>query len=303
MNYQKIRQNDKQFLSLTSLTVTEFDELLSPFELAWDTFIYKFKLDGTPRKRKYVEKSNNPLSHIEDKLFFILWYQKNNPLQECLAATFGLEQDMCNKWIHILSPLLDKSLKKYKAARTENELEKKLIEGSTYIGDCTERTIERPTIDQQEVYSGKKKAHTLKNFMLCCTCGFIVFLGHTVSGKVFDKKVAEQQLSLKKKITLLMDLGFQGLKLQNGTIFLPHKKPKLKELTKIQKKENQLLSRERVLIENVLAHVKIMRIVKDKNRNRKDGFRDLVINTAVSLHNYRVTKRRISFLPQEGFFS
>ena len=79
--------------------------------------------------------------------------------------------------------------------------------------------------------------------------------------------------------------------------FLPHKK-----LTKIQKKEYQLLSRDRIFIENVLAHVKIMRIVKDKNRNRKDDFRDLIINTAVSLHNHRVTKDEFHFCPNKYFF-
>ena len=180
MNYQKIRQNEKQFLSLTSLTVTEFDELLSPFELAWNTFIHKFTLDGKPRTRKYVPKSSNGINSIEVKLFFILCYQKNNPLQEYIAATFDIEQDMCNKWIHILSPLLDKSLEKFKAARTEKELEKKTIEGSIYIGDCTERPIERPTVDQGAVYSGKKKVHSMKNFLLCCTCGFVVFLGRSI---------------------------------------------------------------------------------------------------------------------------
>lgn len=298
MDYQKIRQNPKQFLSLTSLSVEEYDALSARFSLLWDSFIYKFTLDGKPRKRKYVPKSLDGLNTNDEKLFFILIYQKNNPLQEYHAASFGLTQDMTNKWIHLLSPLLSKALDEYKAARTAQDLEDRLIEGNTYIGDCTERPIERPTHNQEDLYSGKKKAHTMKNFLLCCTCGFVLFLGHTVAGKIFDKKVAQNQLSIKKRITMLGDLGFQGLTLPNGTVILPHKKPKLKELSKIQKKENQLLSRDRVLIENVLAHVKIMRIVKDKNRNRKNGFRDLVIDTAVRLHNYRVTKRRIVLLPE-----
>lgn len=298
MDYKKVRENAKQFQSVTSLSVEEFDELLARFELVWRTFIYKFTLDGKPRKRKYVPKSLTGLNAIEDKLFFILSYQKNNPLQEYHAATFGLTQDMCNKWIHLLSPLLNKTLDEFKASRKMQDLNEHLVEGKTYIGDVTDRAIERPSKQQEESYSGKKKLHVTKNFLLCCACGFVLFLGQSVVGKVHDKKIADQQLSFKKRCLLLLDLGFQGLKLDYAQIKLPHKKPKGKELTKIQKKENQLFSRERIIIENVIAHVKIMRIVKDKNRNRKDNFRDLVMDTAVRLHNYRVTKRRITLLPE-----
>lgn len=298
MDYEKIRLNEKQFLSLTSLKVSEFDELLSIFSSNWERFIHKFKLDGKPRLKKYTPKSSTGLNRIEDKLFFILVYLKNNPLQEFHAASFNIEQDMCNKWIHILTPLANKSLSAYKAARTTQELTSKIYDNQSLYGDATERPINRPEQDQADVYSGKKKQHTLKNFLLCCACGFVVYLGKTVSGRIFDKTVAQEQLAFEKPVELKTDLGFKGLKLDNMSLQMPHKKPRMKELTKIQKKENQVFSSERVIIEHVIGHIKILRIVKDKNRNTKHGFRDLVMDTAVSLHNFRVAKRRIKLLKQ-----
>jgi hypothetical protein len=98
MNYQKIRQNHKQFLSITSLQLEKFDELLPLFECNWEAYINNFTLDGLPRVRPYIQAKNEFLPTIEEKLFFILAYQKNASLQEFFAASFDTDQAICNKW-------------------------------------------------------------------------------------------------------------------------------------------------------------------------------------------------------------
>ncbi|GAB4112030.1 MAG: hypothetical protein OHK0057_34090 [Thermoflexibacter sp.] len=72
---------------------------------------------------------------------------------------------------------------------------------------------------------------------------------------------------------------------------MPHKKPKKKELTTIQKRENQLLASQRIKIEHHFAHLKTLRIIKDKNRNYKANFRENIMMTACCLHNLRLTFR------------
>jgi hypothetical protein len=64
-------------------------------------------------------------------------------------------------------------------------------------------------------------------------------------------------------------------------------KSQKRELTQQQKESNQKIARIRVKIENVFAHLKTMRILKDVNRNYKKGFRDLIICTAAALYNFR----------------
>lgn len=296
MDYEKIRLNTAQFLSLTSLSIDEFDELLLLFSLEWDTFINKKTLNGKVRLRKYRPRQREVLADTAHKLFFILTYFKHNSVQEMLAASFGLTQDMCNKWIHILSPLVEKSLKKYQASRNSAALEEKLCESDTYLIDATERPIERPKTDQETYYSGKKKGHTVKNLLLCSLFGIILFIGNTVEGKAHDKKIADSQLAPNKKIVCLADLGFQGLAKENMQVSLPHKKPKKQELSTIQKKENTIHARKRVLVENCIGAVKILRIVKDKNRNKKINYTDTVMNIAVALYNFRHEKRRTIYL-------
>ena len=69
------------------------------------------------------------------------------------------------------------------------------------------------------------------------------------------------------------------------------KKPRKKELTAKEKERNRKLSKIRVKVEHALSGVKRSRIVKDVLRNTKDGFSDLVMVIACSLHNLRVEHR------------
>jgi len=54
---------------------------------------------------------------------------------------------------------------------------------------------------------------------------------------------------------------------------------------------NGIFAGARVLVENTIAGVKRCRIVKDVFRNTKEGFSDLVMEVACSLHNLRMDCR------------
>jgi len=287
--YEKARTNPRQFQSLTSLSIEKFDILLATFDSKWESFIEKYTLDGTPRLRKYVPQNEEQLPTSADKLFFLLFYKKNNSLQETLAFQFDLDVSMANKWIHILTPILNKSLAKYIPKANIEDADFQIDE--TYIVDGTERPIQRDTYKQETYYSGKKKSHTLKNAIIVSTLGIIMWLGETHVGKVHDKPMVES-LKFTTPITMLADLGFKGWSPENIKLILPHKKPRntkteKKELTDEQKTFNRELSKKRVKVENVLAHVKILRIVKDKNRNYRLGFRENLMKTACGLYNFR----------------
>lgn len=68
-----------------------------------------------------------------------------------------------------------------------------------------------------------------------------------------------------------------------------------------QKDFNKELSKKRVKVENVLAHVKILRIVKDKNHNYRTGFRENLMFTACSLYNFRL-KHPVIVQKQENIY-
>lgn len=291
MNYQKIRKNRKQFLSLTSMSIEKFDKLLPAFSIEWNYFITNFALDGLPRVRPFVASKDDFLPTSEDKLFFILCYQKNASLQEFFAAAFDTKQSICNKWVHLLSPILQKSLAKY--TPKNDLLEVEFLGNETYLIDATERAIQRNTYNQKEFYSGKKKRHTLKNMALCNTLGVLLYLSSTVSGKIHDKKMVENVAFKPVKFTLYADLAFIGWSpTPLVKVITPFKKPKntktqKRTLTTEQKLFNTEHSQIRVPIEHLFSNLKVMRILKDTLRNYKNGFSDLIIQTAGALYNFR----------------
>ena len=107
MRYAEVSRKELKFLDLTSLTVEEFQQILPVFEERFRERMKKIRLDGKPRfGREYQTYVNCPLPTPEDRLFFILVYMKNNPLQVLQGAMFGMPQNKANQWIHTLLPVL-----------------------------------------------------------------------------------------------------------------------------------------------------------------------------------------------------
>jgi hypothetical protein len=123
------------------------------------------------RKRRYGGGRKPHLLVIEDKLLFILVYFKVYPLQEVIAACFGMSQGRANEWIHKLSPILEKALGAAQclSERNPQNLEQvlALCASVDFIIDGTERPVQRPTdaSEQKCQYSGKKK-HILSKLTL-----------------------------------------------------------------------------------------------------------------------------------------
>jgi hypothetical protein len=162
LKLDKLRKNPVQFLSLTGFLSEEFDELALEFRIEWDQYSSHFTLDGKPRQRMALPRKTNVLPGYQDKLLFILVYLKTSALQELHAATFSMTQPQANFWIHRLSPILRKTLKRLKElpGRNSQKLELLLKDCPDVLLDGVERNIQRPLDSelQQDCYSGKKNA-------------------------------------------------------------------------------------------------------------------------------------------------
>src|SRR5881397_3674152 len=96
-----------EFLDFTSLTLDEFQQLVPPFEAAFQAHLTTWRLDGKPRTaRRFTVYKNCPLPTPEDRLFFILTYLKTYALQVLQGRLFGMVQGKANQWIHVLLPTL-----------------------------------------------------------------------------------------------------------------------------------------------------------------------------------------------------
>jgi Helix-turn-helix of DDE superfamily endonuclease len=96
-----------EFLDFTSLTLDEFQQLVPPFEAAFQAHMAAWRLDGRPRTaRQFSVYKNCPLPTPEDRLCFILTYLKTYSLQVVQGRLFGMGQSKANQWIHVLLPAL-----------------------------------------------------------------------------------------------------------------------------------------------------------------------------------------------------
>ena len=92
---------------MTSLTLGEFQQLVPPFEAAFQAHMAAWRLDGKPRTaRQFRVYKNCPLPTPEERLFFILSYLKTYSLQVVHGRLFGMGQSKANQWIHVLLPAL-----------------------------------------------------------------------------------------------------------------------------------------------------------------------------------------------------
>jgi hypothetical protein len=159
--YEQARRNDKQFRSLTSLSVASFDLLHGHFQERVAAYLAHFTLEGKVRQRRASFKKGRVFESTQDMLLFILSYLKNNPLQEYHAFQFGLTQPQANVWIHRTLDWLWQTLNRLKElpARSDKSLEVVLAQQLEVLLDGTERPIPRSTDyqTQQEHFSGKKK--------------------------------------------------------------------------------------------------------------------------------------------------
>src|SRR4029453_887525 len=102
-----VQAHPTEFLDFPSLTLDEFQQLLPPFEAAFQAHMAAWCLDGTPRTaRQFAVYKNCPLPTPEDRLFFILAYVKTYALQVVQGRLFGMGQSKANQWIHVLLPVL-----------------------------------------------------------------------------------------------------------------------------------------------------------------------------------------------------
>jgi hypothetical protein len=107
VRFLDVQARPTEFLDFTSLTLDEFQQLLPPFETAFQAHMATWCLDGKPRTaRQFAVYKNCPLPTPEDRLFFILAYVKTYSLQVVQGRLFGIGQSKANQWIHVLLPVL-----------------------------------------------------------------------------------------------------------------------------------------------------------------------------------------------------
>jgi hypothetical protein len=238
LTYTQLKDKPKEFLAATSLKPEEFEQLLPAFAAQYRALCPADKtLEGKTRQRQPGAGVKGNLSTLEDKLLFILVYQKTYPLQTMHGLQFGLSQPQTNYWIHRLLGVLHQALGEMGMTPTRDPQAVKtdpLVNETApdLLIDGTERRRQRPKDGQQqrEHFSGKKKSHTDKNVLLAnAHTTKVVYLSLTEFGKTHDKKVVDKHpIAYPVGATLGKDTGFQGYEPSGVITYQPKKSPRVR---------------------------------------------------------------------------
>ena len=167
LKYEELKHKPREMLAATGLKAEEFEALLKAFAESYAEYHPAHQtVNGQIRQRRKGGGNKSKLSTMEDKLLFILVYEKTYPLQTLLGLQFGLTQGRVNEWIHRLTPILQQAFAKL-GLRPERDgsavATSELVAqgGADVVLDGTERRRQRPQDEkaQAEHYSGKKNAH------------------------------------------------------------------------------------------------------------------------------------------------
>ena len=235
------------------------------------------------RYEKGKKKSGRPhgLVNIENYLLCLLFYYRTYTTQLFIGFFFKVDDATISRGISRLEPLLSKisHIKKCRSL-SENDLE-------TLIVDATEQEINRPKKGQKKYYSGKKKRHTIKTELLITDKGRIVGLSKSVPGSIHDFKLRKQSDHIPRSSRVLADSGYQGLQHIHKKAKIPIKKPEKKELGRMPKLYNKILSKKRVYVEHKLCEVKRFNILGQKYRNNKKkyGIKMNIISGFINMKN------------------
>lgn len=291
--------SDRLMKSLTGLTAAEFLSLAAVLgsilhDEKWSRFLSGLlqRMPGGGRIGHFGEP--------KDKLFFALFYLKVYPTFEVLGYLFDMDDSAACRGAQKLFASLEKALGKKlvlpeRRISSVEEFFKAFPEAKAIFIDGTERPIQRPKdpTRQKDNYSGKKKAHTKKNIVICDDKKKIGFLGRTHNGREHDYGIMKGEIppkAMPSGVEAYADKGFIGIDKDypNLSVHMPRKKPKGKELTDEEKEKNRQISRVRIKIEHAICGIKKFGIMACKLRSRKDGFDDQSALICAGLHNFHI---------------
>jgi len=304
---EKVR-NERQFHSLTGLSMKQFDELLNEFSSCIEVIKnHGYRKNRKARRRRPGGGRKGILITPKHKLFFILCFLKSYPTFDVMGFIFDMSPSKAKENVNKLMPVLKMALKNLHALpkryfKNVDEFEQ-VIENTEHIMiDATERPHfrhQKPS-KQKQHFSGKKRRHTVKNTVISDPSKRIIFVGKTVAGSRHDYSLLKEEFTPEqdwfRSVEASVDLGYQGIKkdyLSPENIHIPHKQPRKSKknpnpsLTRQQKKENKQKGRVRVVVEHAIGGMKAFNILASKFRNRLKNFADEVIFLVAGLWNLK----------------
>lgn len=224
------------------------------------------------------------LSRRDQILLAVVWLRQY-PIHEVLGYLFGVSDSTVSRVIRRVLPLLEQAGRATmrlpdpgkKRRRTLDALLADLPEVVAIV-DRFEQRVQRPGNRQaaDDLYSGKKKHHTLKSQVVVDEEGRIVDVAESARGPTADIAPLERSGvpgRLPPEVGAMGDLGYVGIDTLHPTGLgaAPRKKPRGQPRPAVDVSYNTAFSRRRIVVEHGIGRLRRFQALTQMDRQRRRG--------------------------------
>jgi DDE superfamily endonuclease/Helix-turn-helix of DDE superfamily endonuclease len=284
MKYITLSKNPHKFYRFTGVALETFEKLAQQVEPLWQEAEQK-RLSHSERKRAIGAGGKYKLVNFRDKLLVALLYYRLYLTYEILQEFFNVHYSNLNRLVNRLESLLMKRIK----TRIPKVLKKRIGTWEEFcevypdlvdiVIDATEQRLQRPKgwKRQKKYYSGKGKKHAMKTQITVSKRGKILCVSQSVPASIHDYSLLKESTimdCLPEKATKHFDLGYLGVSddFPEHICVIPKRKPRKKELSIQEKRENRRKARTRIIVEHTIARLKKFQILYQTYRNQRKSY-------------------------------
>lgn len=280
MRYEQLTKHPNVFLSATGLRVDEFDQLIKEVQARYVQAEHE-RLSRPDRQRAIGGGQSAALAVRDQILMGVVWLRLY-PTNEVLGYLFGVSDSTVSRYIQRVVKVLEAAGQDRmrmpdpgrKRRRTLDDLLKDTPELVVVI-DSFEQKVQRPAqaAARHALYSGKKKAHTLKSQVSVDEqTGKLVDVSDSQPGPMADVKLVEQSGVLQRLppgVGAIGDCGYQGIHDLPPLAYSPHKKPRGTARPPEDVAYNTAFSRRRIIVENSIGRMRRYQAISQTDRHHR----------------------------------
>lgn len=292
ITYQKLLKKPQVAKSLIGMSLVEFGKFYVEFETAHEARLQASTTTrGSQKKRQRAVGAGRKHKYdLRDRLLMTLFWLKAYTTYELLGFFYDLNktniEDNLNLILDTLTHMTSFNFERPKADRKKLSSVEEIMDAFPDVRlviDAKEQRVERPKNKkdkdgkvqdrQKPYYSGKKKAHTLKNQAAISPTGLVEHASESVPGSTHDLTLLRQTGLLSKldnDEAAMLDKGYDGIAndYPDKKLYLPFKARRHHPLTEEQKAYNQFLAKYRIVVEHTMAQLNKFQILAQKFRHK-----------------------------------
>lgn len=274
---QKLLGRPKIFHTLTGLTPNEFTHLLQKVHPLW--IVAQARKKSWDGRKRAVGGGRKRDTDLATDIFLLLLYYRTYVSHVFVGLLVDLDETNIGRRIRELEPLLAQVFRipKKKIQMSEKELLELIV-------DATEQQTQRRKGTR---YSGKKKQQTIKTQIHISKDGIIRAVSDSITGNRHDKHLYDISHTYvrgpdgnPKRVRKKGDLGYIGTECE-----VPAKKPKSRPLMMHEEYQNRQHSKQRILVEHEIAHLKKFHCLSDCFRGNPKRY-NLMFRNVAGLRNF-----------------